>query len=62
MPSSVLNQAIVYKTSQANIVDGGLAGTVNVTTRKPLAQKNAFGGVLSAAAATPSCRTNSVRT
>jgi iron complex outermembrane recepter protein len=47
MPSSVLNQAIVYKTSQANIVDGGLAGTVNVTTRKPLAQKNNFGGVLS---------------
>jgi iron complex outermembrane recepter protein len=36
MPSSVLNQALVYKTSQANIVDGGLAGTINVTTRKPL--------------------------
>lgn len=39
MPSSVLNQAVVYKTSQANIADGGLAGTVNVTTRKPLAQQ-----------------------
>jgi len=48
MPSSVLNQAIVYKTSQANIVDGGLAGTINVTTRKPLAQKTSFGGVISA--------------
>ncbi|MCC6072187.1 TonB-dependent receptor [Massilia sp. GCM10020059] len=50
MPSSVLNQAIVYKTSQANIVDGGLAGTVNVTTRKPLAQKEKLGGVVSVGA------------
>jgi iron complex outermembrane receptor protein len=47
MPSSVLNQALVYKTSQANIVDGGLAGTINVTTRKPLAQKERFSGVVS---------------
>jgi len=47
MPSSVLNQAIVYKTSQADIVDGGLAGTINVTTRKPLAQKEKLSGVVS---------------
>ena len=46
MPSSVLNQAIVYKTSQANIVDGGMAGTINVTTRKPLNEKSNFGGVI----------------
>jgi iron complex outermembrane recepter protein len=46
MPSSVLNQAKVYKTSQANIVDGGLAGTINVTTRKPLDnRKRGFSGV-----------------
>ncbi len=51
MPSSVLNQALVYKTSQANLVDGGLAGTINVTTRKPLAQKGSMGGVLSAGVA-----------
>ena len=50
MPSSVLNQALVYKTSQANIVDGGLAGTINVTTRKPLAQKERFSGVASVGA------------
>lgn len=50
MPSSVLNQAIVYKTSQANIVDGGLAGTINVTTRKPLALKEKLGGVVSVGA------------
>lgn len=47
MPSSVLNQALVYKTSYANIVDGGLAGTINVTTRKPLAQKERLSGVAS---------------
>jgi iron complex outermembrane recepter protein len=47
MPSSVLNQALVYKTSQANIVDGGMAGTINVTTRKPLAQKQKVSGVIS---------------
>ena len=44
LPSSVLNQAIVYKTSQANIADGGLAGTINVTTRKPLSQKEKLSG------------------
>lgn len=47
MPSSVLNAATVYKTSQANIVDGGLAGTINVTTRKPLDEKKTFGGMVS---------------
>jgi iron complex outermembrane receptor protein len=47
LPSHVLNQAIVYKTSQANLVDGGLAGTINVTTRKPLAQKERLSGVIS---------------
>jgi iron complex outermembrane recepter protein len=39
MPSSVLNSAPIYKTAQADIVDGGLAGTINVTTRKPLAER-----------------------
>jgi iron complex outermembrane receptor protein len=47
MPSSVLNSALVYKTSQANIVDGGLAGTINVTTRKPLNERRNFGGTVS---------------
>lgn len=50
MPSSVLNQAQVYKSSQANLVDGGLAGTINVTTRKPLDEKKGFGGVVNAGA------------
>lgn len=47
MPSSVLNQATIYKTSQANVLDGGLAGTVNVTTRKPLDERQKLGGVIS---------------
>ena len=47
MPSSVLNSATVYKTSQANVLDGGLAGTVNVTTRRPLSERARFGGVAS---------------
>jgi len=51
MPSSVLNQAVVYKTSQANIADGGLAGTINVTTRKRLSQKEKFSGSVSVGAA-----------
>ncbi|HEU4852697.1 MAG TPA: TonB-dependent receptor [Telluria sp.] len=51
MPSSVLNQAMVYKTAQANLVDGGLAGTINVTTRKPLAQKERLSGMVSAGVA-----------
>jgi iron complex outermembrane recepter protein len=47
IPSSVLNSATVYKTSQANVLDGGLAGTINITTRKPLREKKNFGGVIS---------------
>ncbi len=47
MPSSVLNAATVYKTSQANIADGGLAGTINVTTRKPLDEPARLGGLIS---------------
>jgi iron complex outermembrane receptor protein len=47
VPSSVLNQAIIYKTAQANIVDGGLSGTINISTRKPLAQKERLSGVVS---------------
>src|SRR5690349_2267836 len=50
MPSSVLNQALVHKTSQANLMDGGLAGTINVTTRKPLSQKERLSGMVSAGA------------
>lgn len=43
MSSAAPNQAVVYKAAQANVVDGCMAGTINVTTRKPLAQKGHYG-------------------
>lgn len=36
LPSEIVSQAIVNKTSQAKFVEGGAAGSVNVITRKPL--------------------------
>ncbi|MDR7335149.1 TonB-dependent receptor [Roseateles asaccharophilus] len=50
MPSSVLNRATVHKTSRADIVDGGLAGTINVTTRRPLDAPKGFSGSVRAGA------------
>jgi iron complex outermembrane receptor protein len=50
LPSTVISQTQVYKTSMADIVDGGLAGTINVTTRKPLSAKEKISGVASVGA------------
>jgi len=36
LPSEIVSQAVVNKTSQAKFVEGGAAGSVNVITRKPL--------------------------
>lgn len=36
LPSEIVSQAIVNKTSEAKLVEGGSAGSVNVITRKPL--------------------------
>jgi iron complex outermembrane receptor protein len=36
LPSEIVKQAVVYKTSQASLVEGGAAGTVDIVTRKPL--------------------------
>ncbi len=36
LPSEIVSQAIVQKTSEARFVEGGSAGSVNVITRKPL--------------------------
>jgi iron complex outermembrane recepter protein len=35
MPSHLIGKAIVYKTGQADITEGGIAGTVDVQFRKP---------------------------
>jgi iron complex outermembrane receptor protein len=36
LPSEIVKQAVVYKTSEAALVEGGAAGTVDIVTRKPL--------------------------
>jgi iron complex outermembrane receptor protein len=36
LPSEIVKQAVVYKTSEATLVEGGAAGTVDIVTRKPL--------------------------
>ncbi|MFC3551921.1 TonB-dependent receptor [Lysobacter cavernae] len=36
LPSEIVSQAIVNKTSEARFIEGGSAGSVNVITRKPL--------------------------
>jgi iron complex outermembrane receptor protein len=44
MPSQLIGRAIVYKTGQANVTEGGIAGTVDIQTRKPLDFRNTFTG------------------
>lgn len=51
MPSQLIGQSIVYKTGRADITEGGIAGTVDIITRKPLSFRKpltaevALGGV-----------------
>ncbi|GAB3035200.1 TonB-dependent receptor [Bowmanella dokdonensis] len=35
-PSEVINQVSVYKTQQANLIEGGISGTIDIGTVKPL--------------------------
>ncbi|MES2150754.1 MAG: TonB-dependent receptor [Pseudomonadota bacterium] len=48
MPSQVLGRAVVYKTGQADLTEGGLAGTVDIQTRNPLDFKQKLTGELTA--------------
>jgi len=36
LPSEIVDQVVVYKSSQAKLVEGGSAGSVNILTRTPL--------------------------
>jgi iron complex outermembrane receptor protein len=36
LPSELVSQVIVHKSSEASLVEGGVAGTVDIITRKPL--------------------------
>lgn len=47
MPSQLIGQAIVYKNARADITEGGIAGTVDVRTRRPLDFKKQFTGEVS---------------
>lgn len=48
LPSELISTAEVYKTSAADIVDGGIGGTINIKTARPLDNKGFhFAGSLS---------------
>jgi iron complex outermembrane recepter protein len=36
LPSELVNQVVVHKSSQASLVEGGVSGSVDILTRKPL--------------------------
>ena len=36
LPAEIVSQVVVHKTSEANIVEGGSAGSVDIITRRPL--------------------------
>jgi len=47
LPSQLIGRAIVYKNGRADITEGGIGGTVDVQTRKPLDLKKGFSGEVS---------------
>lgn len=42
LPSEIVSTVQVYKSQQADLVEGGVAGVVNIITRKPLDLKQTF--------------------
>ncbi|WP_236904348.1 TonB-dependent receptor [Collimonas fungivorans] len=42
LPSELVGSVVVHKSSQANLVEGGVAGSVDIITRKPLEFKKQF--------------------
>lgn len=42
LPSEIVGSVVVHKTSEASLVEGGLTGSVNIITRKPLDFRNAL--------------------
>lgn len=48
LPSDLIGRVVVHKSSQADLPEGGAAGTVDIQTRHPLDFKERFGGVVSA--------------
>lgn len=44
VPSEIVGSVIVHKTSEANLVEGGVSGSVDIISRKPLEFKDNFTG------------------
>ena len=51
MPSQLIGQTIVYKSSRADITEGGISGSVDILMRKPLSFRNKINGEVSIGAA-----------
>jgi iron complex outermembrane receptor protein len=47
VPSEVVGSVVVHKSSEANLVEGGVAGSVDILTRKPLDFKDPFSAEVS---------------
>lgn len=47
MPSQIIGQTIVYKSSRADITEGGISGSVDIIMRKPLSFRQALSGEMS---------------
>ena len=52
LPSDVIGQVEVFKTPQADFEEGGIGGTINVKTRRPLDMKNMEAAITAQAAYT----------
>ena len=50
LPSELVSRVVVHKSSEAQLVEGGVAGSVDIITRKPLDFKNPFSFLASAGA------------
>jgi iron complex outermembrane receptor protein len=50
LPSELVSKVVVHKSSQASLVEGGVTGSVNIVTRRPLDFKESFTLSLSAGA------------
>ncbi len=42
LPSEIVSRVTVQKSARADLVEGGVAGSINIETRKPLSFKNPF--------------------
>jgi iron complex outermembrane recepter protein len=50
LPSELVSQVVVHKSSEASLVEGGVAGSIDIITRKPLDLAKPFSFELSAGA------------